>query len=264
MGLKTRWGIVGLGAVVVLLVVGIGRAVWTNSDAYRTRQLIEAYQRGDLVARQKALWSLGSIGGERAVEFASRALRTTRDRDIREAAGFALQKMQAREHYELVRSSAMAEPPSAVQTKLVVYAARLGGEGAMPWLREIGNGPPSWLALGAGLGRLELGDLEADPIVFRCVKGSDKGIRAFAANRIARWIEIMAEAIGQSVQLPDPPVRDLTPEQADRMIDWWRRHVTRRLLVDNVVWQKSGDPKWRRVARLMSARGKAIRFLELD
>lgn len=229
--------------------------------SWRSRR---AYAQSDAAGRKELLWGLHKIGGPSAAELASAALRTEKDPHVREAAAYALQRMQARDYYEQLRDAAINEPPAEVQAKMAFYAARLGGQQAMPWLTEVSNLSRSWLALGAALGRIQLGDLSADQVVFRYLLGPNESMRAFAAVRVTAWIAVMSEAIGKPVSLPDHPSRGVTVEQANRLADWWRRHVTPRILRDNVVWEKGRDPRWHRARKLMGARGKAIQFLEIE
>ncbi|MBN1342812.1 MAG: HEAT repeat domain-containing protein [Phycisphaerae bacterium] len=264
MASKRRFVILVVTGLTVVAVGGIACALWLTSTSHQVRQLERDLARADQAKRQKILWNLGTLGGPRASAILSRTLQESDNPHLREAAAYGLQKMQARERLELLRAAAVKESPAEVQAKMASYVARLGGDDVQPWLRQVSDAPLSWLGLGATIGRLELGDLSADGILFRYLKGPDKAMRAFAAERTARWMTFIGEAIGRPPDMTDAPEREVTDADADRMIRWWRQNVTPRLLVDNVIWRKGADPKWRRVARLMGARSKAIDFLDIE
>jgi len=264
MSVGKRSGMVSVGGALVLLLAGAGWGIWRASDAYRVERLRKEMTKGDSDHRARMLWELGSVGGARAAEVACAVLRDDEQRASHEPAAYALQKMRATEHYELVRSVAVNSPPSWAQGKIAMYAGRLGGERAGPWLREVSDGPPSWLGLGAALARIEAGDLQADEIVFAYLRDRRKAWGGLAARTLVDWIVKMSEAIGRPIDLPARPERGLFPRQADRVIAWWRRYATPKLVRDNVTWQRRRNPKWRRMARLMHVRGQAMDYLEID
>ncbi len=264
MSVSRRPRMIGVCVAVLLLLAGTGWGIWRASDAYHVGRLCKEMTRGDSDHRTRILWELGSVGGARAAEIAVAVLRDDEQAALHEPAAYALQKMRATEHYELVRQVAVNSPPNWAQGKMAMYAGRLGGERAGPWLREVSEGPPSWVGVGAALARVEAGDLQADEIVFAYLRDRRKAWGGLAARTLVDWIVRMSEAIGRPIDLPARPERGLFPKQADRVIDWWRRYATPKLIRDNVAWQRRRNPKWRRMARLMHVRGQAMDYLEID
>ena len=261
---RRRSIIIGGAVVLVLGLAGGGARLWITSDGYEIWKLHRELARADVKDQPKVLWQLGSIRDPRVADIAADVLQTAQDPHVREAAAYVVQKVGVADRFELLRRSAVAEPPAEVQAKMAIYVARLGGDRAKSWLDETSEGPSSWLGLGSALGRIEVGDVSADRIVFEYLTGPDKAMRAFAAVRVAGWIATMAEVIGRPAPLPDKPEYGITPEQGGQMVHWWRRYVTSDLLGDNVVWDKRGDPMWRRARRLMHARRDAIDYLGID
>lgn len=259
---KTR--IVLIGAAAVACIGMVSGVVWRLSDSYQIRQASRHLEYEDFRRRQRAMWWLGSIGGPRAAQIACDVVQTDPHPHVREAAAYSLRKMRAAHYFEQVRDAVVKEKPSEDQAKMAFYVARLGGRRAKPWLRKVSRASRSWLGLGAALGRLELGDLTANEIVFGYLENPNKVMRAFAAVRLARWIEIISEATGLASTIPSDPQDGVTAQQADQMIRCWRDHATTKLVRDNILWNRGRNPKWRRLVRLMGARTKAIRFLEID
>lgn len=256
--------VAGIAAGLVVVSAGVAWAVRPTPEAERVRQLADVVARGSLTDRQEALWRLGSVGGPVAAQTAAHALRTDTDPDIREAAAYALQKMKSVDHIELLRVAAAKEPSPEVQVKMAVYVSRLGGDRVASWLSQVGDGPLSWLGLGATLARLERLDLNADGSLYRYLRSSNRAMSDLAVRGLTPWVRLMSEAIGRHVSLPDAPDDEITPGQADDLAKWWQRFVTVKLMKDNVLWAKDRDPRWHRIKRLMRARGKAIGFLEVD
>jgi len=256
--------VIGMGIVLVLGLGGVGAGVWFGWDDYEIWKLRRELARAEEKDQPKVLWQLGSIRDPRVADIAAKILQTAKDPHVREAAAYVIQKVGAEDRFELLQHAAVAEPPAEVQAKMAIYVARLGGDRAKGWLDETSQGTPSWLGLGAALGRIEVGDVSADRVVFEYLTGPDKAMRAFAASRVAGWIATMAEVIGRPAPLPDKPECGITSERGRQMVEWWRRYVTPDLLRDNVIWDKRGDPMWRRARRLMHARRDAIDYLGID
>jgi hypothetical protein len=147
---------------------------------------------------------------------------------------------------------------------MVIYAARLGGKQALPWLRQLGDDPNSEFAPGAVIGRLELGDRSADHALLEYLTGRDPARRAFAATWMTRWMRVMSESIGRPIDLPSKPEKGVTDAQAKAMATWWRDHVTDKLLTDVIARMTRRDLDRRELARLMGARRHAMEYLEID
>jgi len=189
---------------------------------------------------------------------------TDPDADVREAAAYALQKMNAPEGFELVRSALLRECPGPVQAKMISYAARLGRNQALSWLIEMGTDSASWAGLGAAIGRIELGDMSAQPVLFDYLKSPDPNQRAFAAAWMMPWIRTMSETIGRHVNLPEKPDQGITDRQVDEMMAWWRNYVTPKLWTDTLAMRDRRDPMRRKLGRLMGARHRAIDYLNIN
>jgi hypothetical protein len=244
-----------------VLLGGLGWVLWAYSDAREIDRQREELSRGDLSHRQRALWRMASVGGDDAIAMASDVLENETNLHLREAAAYALCKMQARDKLEQVRAAAIEGPPCEAQAKITLYVAELGGEQVLPWLRQMSESPSSWLGLGAALGRLWLGDLEANDIVFGYLRGSNATMREFAAKRLSDWISLMGEAIGSPAEVPQDSAKGVSVAEAERLIRWWQRHATAKLIRDNVAWDRGRDVHWRPMVRLLRARVKAIEFL---
>jgi len=261
----TRGKLIGMVAASAgfLAVCAVGVVSWMWSDAREFRILSRRVTHPNPQERQKALWRLGSLRTAKAAALAGQALRNDPNPEVREAGAAALQKMNAKEYYEPVRAEALRCPEHSRPT-MVIYAARLGGKQALPWLRQLGDDPNSEFAPGAVIGRLELGDRSADHALLEYLTGRDPARRAFAATWMTRWMRVMSESIGRPIDLPSKPEEGVTDAQAKAMATWWRDHVTDKLLTDAIARMTRRDLDRRELARLMGARRHAMEYLEID
>lgn len=253
-------GMAATGVLVAIVALAVWFSPWAGER--RLRKIEQAFEGSDVQRKLYAMRHLGSIEHPRARELAHELLTTSEDRDIREAAAYAIHNMDHADAYEQLRAAAEKEPPSWVKGKMIIYAARAGGDRALPWLHGLATDKPSWSDLGGALARIEFGDATAGPVALSYLKDDQLDRRVFASTEVSRWVRDMAEAIGRPLDLP-PEGEMLSPQQIDDVIAWWRQHVTPKLLNDNVAWSKSEHPLWHRVRQLMRNRARAIRVLNI-
>ncbi len=248
-------------AVVMVSAIVIG-LIWSTSDARQLEEIQIELARDDIAHRQRALWHLGSVEHPRAEAIATELLASAKEYHIREAAAYALHKMEHVDSFDRLRVAAEKEPFGWARAKMITYAARVGGKDALAWLKGLATDEPSWQDLGAAIGRTELGDYAAGATVIGYLRSADEGMRSLAVHDVTDWVRDMSEAIGRPVGLP-PEGQPLSAEQIEGVIGWWNDHVTPKLLQDNVAWSKHEHPLWHRVRKLMRNRERALRTLNI-
>ncbi len=112
-----------------------------------------------------------------ATEAVIDVLRTDRNHEVREAAGYCLYKLGDPRGIEPLRQAIEGVPDGVIRAKMIGYLANLEGLAAAERLWKWSESKEPWRAIGAAAGLLEIGDPRGGELLLRfAAEGpSDRG-----------------------------------------------------------------------------------------
>lgn len=253
-----------IGAVVFVgllggLVGGWGVPAWVR---YRLTTAAEHADRSS--DRQEALYALAKRREGAAAPTMRQVLVRDPSADVREAAAYALYKVEAPDSVDALAEAVDREPDNVQRAKMVVYYARLRGPDALPVLETWTLSDEPWKSTGAALARIELGDAEAGDVLIERLFGDDAFLAAHVTQQFRPIVETMMELIGRPIDLELHDGQRWSADQTVAVRDWWARYATATLLGDAVALLTSRNEVRRDLARLDGAKRRAVRYLGLE
>ena len=253
-----------IGTVVFVGVLGGLTGGWGVPAWVRYRLTSTAEHADRPSDRQKALYALAKRREGAAGATMRRALQHDPAADVREAAAYALYKVEAPDAVDALSQAVGREPDNVQRAKMVVYYARLCGPDALPVLDAWTQSNEPWKSTGAALARIEFGDVEAGGALIERLSGPDAFLAAHITEQFRPTLETMTELIGRPIDLDVHDGRRWSADQVLAIRHWWDQFATATLLGDAVSPLTSRNAVRRDLARLGSVKRRALRYLRLE
>lgn len=250
---KRKTKLVWLPALAVVVAAGgvFGHREWTS---WRLRRSLHA---DDPRKVQQTCYDIADTQATRFVDDLIDLLARSSHDDVREAAGYAIQKIGDARGVRPLLEAIERQDDDIIRAKLICYYGRLANERAEPRLREWLADPQPWRSAGAAVALLERGHAGAADVLLDRADCDESQRRQFCADELTRFTAPMAEMVGQALDLSTDGLHGFSDEQIAALRAWWRGPQTPRLLDDHLAWHHEKNPRWRLIKRMLHARERA-------
>lgn len=252
------WGIAA--CAIVPGVVLAGMAIADHARAY------SAYQRFDQLPLEQRVEQLHQIGYRRDWRLAGLVLRMLDKPLTREdlgAAGYAAMRLGDLELLPILQARADEAPDDPTRAAMITYAARLSDSDARlsDWLsRGVASSEP-WRQVGSAAGLMHIGRVEAGGLLIAAARSNDAEIAGYAMRELAWAAAPMASAIGRPIAWLDSETLPTDSASIDQLEQFWREHVTTKLLNDVLARLTLRDRDWVEMGRLIHARDRVANLM---
>lgn len=252
----------GLAACVVL--PGVVLAAITIADHARTYAVSRSFAGLSPEQRAERFYRVGRERDWRLAGLVRQSLHTATDRDELQAAGYAALRLEDLDFLPLLRRRAEEGPDDPVRAMLITYAARLSNRDTRlcEWLEPGAHSDQPWLRVGCAAGLMQLGRIEAGPMLLAAARDPNRDVAGFALRELAWTTRPMAQAIGRPFATLEA---DPIPADAALLASldaFWKEHVTVTLLNDVLRRLTVRDPDWVEMGRLIHARDRVAKIMQ--